>query len=79
MARIASNEECLEFVGNNRKLQAVCNIGGSGQFLFPRETFDPEIYVDESNNIIEDFKYSIQSDCSTMTADDCQTIIWTED
>ncbi len=78
MALKASDEECLEFVGDDRKLQAVCHINDYGQFLFPRETFDREVYVSETNEIIENPEFSIWTNCSTTTANDCKNLLWEE-
>lgn len=79
MALKASDEECLDFAGDNNKLQAVCHISDYGQFLFPRETFDREVYVSEANEIIENPKFSIWTNCSTMTANDCTNLLWEEE
>ena len=78
MALKVSDEECLDFVGDNRKLQAVCHISEKGQLLFPRETFDREVYVSETNKIIENPIFSIRTNCTSMTGDNCNIIIWEE-
>ena len=78
MALKASDEECLEFVSDDRELQAVCHINETGQLLFPRETGDPGVYVNENNEIIEDFKFYIMTNCSDMIGYTCNVLVWEE-